>query len=204
VEKKCIAVLASGRGSNFLALAEAAQAPDFPGEIVVLISDVSDAPALAYAAQFNIEALWLDPGIKKTFLTPDVESHWIEELHKRKVDLICLAGFMRVLKPAMLAEFRGRILNIHPSLLPSFPGLDAQKQAFDYGAKVAGCTVHFVDDSLDGGPIIVQRCVPVLPGDSAELLAERILEQEHKAYPEAVRLWCEGRLQIAGRRVIIT
>jgi phosphoribosylglycinamide formyltransferase-1 len=204
MEKKRIAVLASGRGSNFLALAKEATASNFPGEIVVLISDISDAPALAYAAEYGIEALWLDPGLKKTFLTPDVELRWIEELRQRKVDLICLAGFMRVLKPAMLAEFRGRILNIHPSLLPSFPGLDAQKQAFDYGAKVAGCTVHFVDDSLDGGPIIVQRCVPVLEGDNAESLAERILEQEHKAYPEAVRLWCEGRLQIAGRRVIIT
>jgi len=204
MEKKRIAVLASGRGSNFLALAQAAQVSDFPGEIVVLISDNADAPVLAYAAQFGIEALWLDPGFKRTFLTPDVEARWIEELRRRKVDLICLAGFMRVIKAGMLEEFRGRILNIHPSLLPSFPGLDAQKQVFDWGAKVAGCTVHFVDDSLDGGPIIVQRCVPVLGNDTTETLAERILEQEHKAYPEAVRLWCEGRLQIAGRRVIIT
>ncbi len=204
MEKKRIAVLASGRGSNFLALAKEAQLPDFPGEIVVLISDNPEAPALAYAAEFGIEALWLDPGIKKSFLTPDVESHWIEELRRHNVDLICLAGFMRVIKPAMLEAFRGRILNIHPSLLPSFPGLDAQQQAFDHGCKVAGCTVHFVDDSLDGGPIIVQRCVPVLPGDNAESLGERILEQEHRAYPEVVRLWCEGRLQLAGRRVIIT
>jgi phosphoribosylglycinamide formyltransferase-1 len=204
MEKKRIAVLASGRGSNFLALAKEAQTSDFPGEIVVLISDKREAPVLAYAAQFGIAALWLDPGPKKTFLTPEVEIAWIEELRRRQIDLICLAGFMRVIKPAMLEAFRGCILNIHPSLLPSFPGLDAQKQAFDWGCKVAGCTVHFVDDSLDGGPIIVQRCVPVLEDDTPETLADRILEEEHRAYPYAVRLWCEGRLRIDGRRVIVT
>jgi phosphoribosylglycinamide formyltransferase-1 len=202
--KKRIAVLASGRGSNFLALAKEAQASDFPGEIVVLISDNVDAPVLTYAAQFGIEARWLDPGAKKTFLTPEVEIQWIEELRRRRVDLVCLAGFMRLIKPAMLEAFRGRILNIHPSLLPAFPGLDAQKQAWEYGAKMSGCTVHFVDDSLDGGPIIVQRCVPVREDDTADSLAERILAEEHKAYPYAVRLWCEGRLKIDGRRVIVT
>jgi phosphoribosylglycinamide formyltransferase-1 len=204
MEKKRIAVLASGRGSNFLALAKEAQLSDFPGEIVVLISDNREAPVLAYAAQFGIEALWLDPGPKRTFLTPEAEIAWIEELRRRHVDLVCLAGFMRVIKPAMLEAFRGCILNIHPSLLPSFPGLDAQKQAFDWGCKVAGCTVHFVDDSLDGGPIIVQRCLPVLEDDTPDTLADRILVEEHRAYPYAVRLWCEGRLRIDGRRVIVT
>lgn len=201
MRKKRIAVLASGRGSNFVALVDASAAADFPGEIVVLISDNREAPALKMAQERGIEALWLDPGPKRTYLVPETEALWVEELRKRNVDLICLAGFMRLVKRGMLEAFSGRIINIHPSLLPAFPGLDAQKQAFDYGVKVAGCTVHFVDDSLDGGAIILQKAVPVLDDDNSTTLAARILSAEHFIYAEAVRLFCEGRLVVEGRHV---
>ena len=200
-DRKRVAVLASGRGSNFEALARAAIADDYPARIIVLISDNPDAPALQIARDFEIEALHLPSGPKRTFLVPEIEQLWIDELVKRKVDLICLAGFMRLVKAGMLTAFSGRILNIHPSLLPSFPGLEAQRQALEHGVKVSGCTVHFVDESLDGGPIIIQRAVPVLDDDTAESLASRILAAEHEIYPQALKLWCEGRLRIEGRRV---
>lgn len=152
-------------------------------EIVVVISDKADAPGLALAKERGIEVLAIE---RRGLNREEHEKEIIAALRERSVDLICLAGYMRLLSPCFVEAFRGRILNIHPSLLPAFPGLDAQRQALEHGAKVSGCTVHFVDETLDGGPIIAQRTVPVLEGDTVETLSMRILEQEHKLYAEAV------------------
>lgn len=169
-----------------LALHDAIHAGKIPNaEIVVVISDKADAPGLALAQERGIEAVAVG---RKGRKREEQEEEIIGILRERRVDLICLAGYMRLLSPCFIEAFRGRILNIHPSLLPSFPGLDAQRQALEHGVKVTGCTVHFVDETLDGGPIIAQRVVPVLPGDTVESLSARILEQEHQLYPEAVAL----------------
>jgi len=183
--KKRIAVLISGRGSNMLALDDAIPAGKIPNaEIAVVISDKADAAGLALARERGIEALAIERTGRKR---EDQESEIVGALRERRIDLICLAGYMRLLSPCFIEAFRGRILNIHPSLLPSFPGLDAQRQALEHGVRFSGCTVHFVDETLDGGPIVAQRVVPVLEGDTVETLSTRILEQEHQLYAEAVR-----------------
>jgi phosphoribosylglycinamide formyltransferase-1 len=195
-----LGILLSGRGSNFLAIAEAIRAGQLPGaEIAVVVSNIADAAGLAAARNLNLPtAVFVSQGRKRAEHDADV----IACLNQHRVDLVCLAGYMRLLSPQFIAAFPQRILNIHPSLLPAFPGLDAQQQAFDYGVKVSGCTVHFVDEHLDHGPIILQRTVPVIDGDDAHALAERILVEEHIAYAEAIRRVVGGEYAIEGRRFV--
>jgi len=184
--KKRIAILISGRGSNMLALSDAMAAGAIPNaEVAVVISDKADARGLELAKERGLEALAIE---RRGRNREEHEREMISALREREVDLVCLAGYMRLLSPCFVEAFRGRILNIHPSLLPAFPGLDAQRQALAHGVKVSGCTVHFVDETLDGGPIVMQRAVPVLEGDTVETLSARILEQEHRLYAEAVGL----------------
>ncbi|MFQ5894877.1 MAG: phosphoribosylglycinamide formyltransferase [Nitrospinota bacterium] len=190
-----VSVLASGRGSNLQALLEACSEEDFPARVVFVASDVPDAPALERARRFGVEAVHFDPE------APDYEGRLAEALEERRSGLICLAGYMRVLGPAFVRRFGGRVLNIHPALLPSFRGLRAQAKALRAGVKVAGCTVHLVDEGVDTGPIVLQAAVPVLEDDTEESLSARILVQEHRIYPLAVRYFAEGRLEVAGRRV---
>lgn len=179
-----IAILISGRGSNMVALADAIRDGKIPNtEIAIVISDHADAPGLAIAHERGIKTLAIEKRGRKR---QEHEQEIVSVLRDERVDLICLAGYMRVLSSYFVDAFSSRILNIHPSLLPSFPGLDAQRQALEHGVRVSGCTVHFVDNTLDGGPIIAQRTVPVLEGDTVEKLSARILEQEHIIYPEAV------------------
>lgn len=201
---KKIAVLCSGRGSNLEALIKNQEAGVLKTQITLVLSDNADARALAIARQHGIKAVHKDPGPKKTWLVPEIEAQWVKILNDYDVDLVCLAGFMRIIKQPMLTAFRGRILNIHPSLLPAFPGLEVQKKALEYGVKFSGCTVHFVDDSVDGGPIICQAVVPVMDNDTPDTLAARILIEEHRIYTEAVNLIASGNYQIVGRRVIRT
>lgn len=196
-----VGVLASGRGSNFRALAEAAAAGRVPAAIVVLICDRPGAPVLDIARAHGVDAVVLD-GKQQ----PSREAHEkavIAGLEERRVGLVCLAGYMRLLTGAFVEHFRGRLLNIHPSLLPAFPGLHPHRQALGHGVKVAGATVHFVDEGTDTGPIVLQAAVPVRPDDTETTLSERILAEEHRLYPEAVRLFAEGRLEIRGRQVHI-
>jgi phosphoribosylglycinamide formyltransferase-1 len=196
-----VGVLVSGRGSNLQALLDACADPGFPARIAVVISDREHAPALDRARAAGVEALWINP---KDFADREAfDLALVRELETRKVGLVCNAGFMRILSPAYVRAFAGRALNIHPSLLPAFPGLHAQRRALDHGVKVAGATVHFVDDVLDGGPIVLQAAVAVEPDDTEATLAARILAEEHRLYPAAVRLFAEGRLEIVGRRVIV-
>jgi len=169
---------------------------------VLVVSDNPDARALKIARDHNIKALYLDPGPKKTWLLPEYEDNYVRVLKEHNVNLVCLAGFMRIIKQPLLNAFPNRILNIHPSLLPAFPGLDVQRKALEYGVKYSGCTVHFVDDTVDGGPIIAQAVVPILDNDTPETLAERILKEEHRIYTEAINLILSGQYQIVGRRVI--
>lgn len=181
-----LAVLISGRGSNMIALADAVTDGRIPSaQIAIVLSDQSQAPGLVKAAERGIETLVIE---RRGRSREEHDREIVGELQKRHVDLICLAGYMRVLSKDFLEAFPGRILNIHPSLLPAFPGLDAQKQALAHGAKITGCSVHFVDETLDGGPIIAQRVVEVRENDSVESLSSRILVEEHKLYPEAVSL----------------
>lgn len=183
-----------------VALAEAVSSGRIPGaQIAMVLSDKPGAAGLALAKERGLNTLVVE---RRGRNREDHELEIISALRKHEIDLICLAGYMRLLSPCFIEAFPGRILNIHPSLLPSFPGLDAQRQALEHGAKVSGCTVHFVDDTLDGGPIIAQRVVPVFDDDTEETLAERILEQEHQLYPEALRMVVEGKHGIVGRRVI--
>jgi phosphoribosylglycinamide formyltransferase-1 len=202
-DKMKIAVLASGRGSNFESLARACRNSEYPAAIAVLIVDRDTAGAIAIADAFGIERVVVDCGEKKGAMTPESSDRMARLCAERGVGLVCLAGFMRIVKGALMTKYRGRMLNIHPALLPSFKGLDAQAQALAYGVRYSGCTVHFVDEGIDTGPIIVQRVVPVLDDDTVESLSERILHEEHRAYPEAVRLLAEGKLRIEGRRVFI-
>jgi len=196
-----LGVLASGRGSNLQAILDACARPGFPARVAVVISDRERAPALDRARAASVEALWVNP---KDFADREAfDLALVRALELHGVGLVCHAGFMRILSPAYVRAFAGRALNIHPSLLPAFPGLHAQRQALDHGVKVAGATVHFVDESVDTGPIVAQAAVPVAPGDTEETLAARILVQEHRLYPEAIRLFAEGRLRIQGRRVIV-
>lgn len=196
-----VGVLASGRGSNFRALAEAAAAGRIPASVVVLVSDRAGAPALGVAREHRIEAVVVDPKQH-----PSREAHEkavIGVLEERRVGLVCLAGYMRLLSAGFVVHFAGRLLNIHPSLLPAFPGLHPHRQALAHGVRVSGATVHFVDEGVDTGPVVLQAAVPVEPDDTEESLAARILVEEHRIYPEAVRLFAEGRLEIRGRRVDI-
>jgi phosphoribosylglycinamide formyltransferase-1 len=195
-----LGILLSGRGSNFLAIAESIRAGRLPGvEISVVLSNVEDAGGLQAAKNLGLPTeLFISKGRKRIEHDADV----IRCLHTHKVDLICLAGYMRLLSQQFIAAFPNRILNIHPSLLPAFPGLEAQTQAFDYGVKVAGCTVHFVDEHLDHGAIILQRAIPVLDTDDAHSLSERILVEEHLAYSEAIARVASGRYELQGRRFV--
>lgn len=197
---KNLGVLLSGRGSNFLAIADSIEAGRIPGaQIAVVIANRADAPGLQSARQRGFNAL-LIPSKGRDREQHDREV--VAALNQHKVDLVCLAGYMRLLSPWFVQQFPHRILNIHPSLLPSFPGLEAQQQAFAYGVKVTGCTVHFVDEELDHGAIILQKTVPVLDSDDEHTLAERILEQEHLAYSEAIKIVLRGKFEIAGRRLV--
>ncbi len=198
-----IGVLASGRGSNLEAIIGAVRRGELDAEVAVVISDVADARALDVARKAGVEALYVDPEKKKARMSAAAEQRIIDELRKRDVGLVALAGFMRILSSEFVAAFKMRILNIHPSLLPSFPGLGVQKKALEYGVKFSGCTVHFVDEGVDTGPIIIQAAVPVLDDDTVESLSARILEEEHRIYPEAIRRFAAGRLKIEGRRVIL-
>jgi phosphoribosylglycinamide formyltransferase-1 len=195
-----IAVLASGRGSNFEALAHAARRGELPGRIVVLVSDRPDAPALEHARRLSIESLVLPVGRFRTRI--EDEAPWIEALEQRGVDLVLLAGFMRRLHAPMLSAFRDRLLNIHPSLLPAFPGLDAIGRAWRQGVRVTGCTVHLVDETLDQGPIVAQRAVEVGEGESLAALEARIHATEHRLYPEAVKRFLTEPWRRDGVRLI--
>jgi phosphoribosylglycinamide formyltransferase-1 len=194
-----IAVLASGRGSNFEAIVRAAESGRIPATVVVLVTDRPRAGALDIARAHRVEALCIDPHEH-----PGREAHEkavIAALDERPVGLVCLAGYRRLLSAEFVKHFQGRLLNIHPALLPAFPGIHAQRQALEYGVKVAGATVHFVDEGVDTGPVVMQAAVVVKDDDTEETLSARILTEEHRIYPEAIRLFAEGRLRLEGRRV---
>ena len=197
---KRIGVLLSGRGSNFEALADSVAAGRIPGaEIAVVVSNREGAPGIDKAKERKIATRVIpSKGLEREVYDKQV----VAVLNEHKVDLVCLAGYMRLLSPFFVAAFPNRILNIHPSLLPSFPGLESQRQALEYGVKYAGCTVHFVDENLDAGPIVLQATVPVRDDDTEETLSSRILAEEHRIYTEAVRIVLEGKYKIVGRRVI--
>jgi phosphoribosylglycinamide formyltransferase-1 len=202
VTKKRIGVLLSGRGSNFEALADSVAAGRITNaEIAIVISNRENAPGIEKARAREIPAQVIPSrGLEREAYDKLV----IAALEEKKVDLVCLAGYMRLLSPAFVAAYRGRILNIHPSLLPAFPGLESQRQAIEHGAKFSGCTVHFVDENLDAGPIILQAAVPIRDDDTPETLSARVLKEEHRIYTEAVRIVLEGRYRIEGRRVLLT
>ncbi|OGK83730.1 MAG: phosphoribosylglycinamide formyltransferase [Candidatus Rokubacteria bacterium GWC2_70_16] len=196
-----VGVLASGRGSNLRAILGAVEAGRMRAEVVVVVSDRAGAGALGIARDHGVEALFVDPGQH-----PGREAYdkvLAAALEERGVGLVCLAGFMRILSPGFVRHFEGRLLNIHPALLPAFPGLHAQRQALVHGVRISGATVHFVDEGVDTGPIVLQAAVPVHPDDTEASLSDRILAEEHRIYPEAIRLFAEGRLRLEGRRVRI-
>jgi len=197
-----LGVLGSGKGSNFAAIADAIAAGKIPAETAVVLSDVEGAGILSHARERKIPAQFIPPGKFRTKLDEESEPAFVRALQAAKVDLVVLAGFMRVLKGDFLRAFEGRIVNIHPSLLPSFPGLEAWKQALDHGVKVTGCTVHFVDAGVDAGPIIGQQTVPVLDHDTPESLHQRIHAAEHELYPRCVAAIARGGISVQGRRVI--
>jgi len=200
-KKIALGVLVSGSGTNLQAIIDASESGKIDARVAVVISDVPSARALERARKHDTAAVAIerkDFDSKKSF-----EERIVTTLKEHGCELVCLAGFMRIIGETLLGSYPDRIINIHPALLPSFPGLDAQKQAFDYGVKVSGATVHFVDDKTDHGPIICQKAVEVKEDDTAEALKERILEQEHRIYPAAIQLIAEGRVSIEGRRVII-
>ncbi|MGB7768098.1 MAG: phosphoribosylglycinamide formyltransferase [Verrucomicrobiia bacterium] len=199
-----LGILGSGKGSNFVAIAEACAAGKIPAEVGLVLSDVESAGVLAHARERNLPAKFIPPGKFRTKLDEEAERAFVGALQEAKVDLVVLAGFMRVLKGDFLRTFEGRIVNIHPSLLPSFPGLEAWKQALDHGVKVTGCTVHFVDAGVDAGPIIGQQTVPVLDNDTADGLIQRIHGAEHELYPTCVAAIARGEIAVQGRRVIWT
>ncbi len=203
MKKIKIAVLVSGRGSNLQAIIDNIEKGTLSAELAVVISDQANAYALERAQKHNIPAIHLSTkGFKGK--RDEYDALLVSELRERNVDLVCLAGFMRIITPTLIKAFPNRILNIHPSLLPSFPGLHVQKKAIDHGVKFSGCTVHFVDEGMDTGPIIIQAVVPVLDNDTEDSLSERILKQEHKIYSRAIQLFTEGRLAVKGRRVIMS
>jgi phosphoribosylglycinamide formyltransferase-1 len=199
--KTRIGILASGRGSNMEAIIQACQAGTVPGEVVVVISNRGSAGALETARGLGVEARFMDPkpyGSREAY-----DRALVEALRARGVTLVCLAGYMKLVSKAFIDAFRDRILNIHPSLLPAFPGLQAHRQALDFGVKVSGCTVHLVELAMDAGPIVMQAAVPVLDGDDEERLSERILAEEHRIYVEAVKAFCEGRVSVRDRHVTV-
>lgn len=194
-----LGILLSGRGTNFEAIADSVKAGRLQAEIAIVISNRADALGLESARRRGLNAKLIP---SRGRVREEHDGEVIAALKEANVDLVCLAGYMRLLSPEFVRAFPNRILNIHPSLLPAFPGLDAQKQALEYGAKLSGCTVHIVDEHLDHGPIIVQKTVPVLEGDDEHTLSARILEQEHIAYTEAIRLMLSGEVVVKGRRVV--
>jgi phosphoribosylglycinamide formyltransferase-1 len=199
-----VGVLGSGAGSNFVAIAEGCAAGRLPAQVALVLSDVPQAGILDRARRYNIPARFISPGKFRAKMDEEAERAYIEALRAAEVDLVALAGFMRVLKNPFLAAFAGRIVNIHPSLLPSFPGLEAWKQALAHGVKVTGCTVHFVDAGVDSGPIIGQQAVPVLDDDTPESLHQRIHAAEHELYPRCLAAIARGQVAIQGRRVLVT
>jgi phosphoribosylglycinamide formyltransferase-1 len=200
-KKGKISTFISGRGSNFKAIHDAILAGKINAEIALVLSNKEDAPGLQVAKERGLETLFLDP---KAYATrEDHEKAAIQELRKRDVDLVCLAGYMRILSPSFCEELKHCLMNIHPALLPSFPGLHVQKKAIDWGVRFSGATVHFVTADVDMGPIILQTVVPIFQEDTEDTLSERILNEEHKIYPAAVKLYFEGRLEVRGRRVFI-
>jgi len=196
-----IGVLASGRGTNLQAIIEAIKEGKIEGRISIVISDNRDAFALKRAKQNNIETEYIN--FKSFKNREDYDKEIMECLKEKDIDLVVLAGYMRILSPYFIRTYKNRIINIHPALLPSFPGLHAQRQAVEYGVKISGCTVHFVDEGVDSGPVILQKAVEVKDNDTEESLAERILKEEHQIYPRAIQLFCQGRLIIKGRKVFI-
>ena len=196
-----LGILLSGRGSNFMAIADNVAAGEIPAEIAVVISNRPNAPGLEEATRRGLDTRLIP---SKGLEREQYDRMVVEALKEKQVDLVCLAGFMRLLSAYFVSQFPSRILNIHPSLLPAFPGLEAQHQALEHGVKITGCTVHFVDENLDAGPIIVQAAVPVLDEDTAETLAAHILKEEHRIYSEAINLVLSGGWRIEGRRVIRT
>ncbi|MBI4722643.1 MAG: phosphoribosylglycinamide formyltransferase [Candidatus Stahlbacteria bacterium] len=202
-KKLIIGVLASGQGSNLQAIIDNVRQGKLNAKIGCVISDNPAAVALERAKEANIPAYYIYPGEYKTKLSPEQEIAYVKCLKEYKIELICLAGFMRILHSHFLQTFKGRVINIHPALLPSFPGLHAQEQAFNYGVKVSGATVHFVDEEVDTGPIIIQKTVKVKENDTPELLAKRILKVEHQIYFQAIQLFAEGRIKIEGRKAKI-
>ncbi len=202
--KKCnVGVLASGRGSNFKAIVEASRRKGFPAEVVCLVTDNPEAGAIEFAREYGVPAYPVPVTATKGRLPEEAETEMARICLEHRVDLIALAGFMRILKGPLFNAFENRIVNIHPALLPSFPGLHSARQAVDYGVKVSGCTVHFVDRSIDGGPIILQSTVPVEDDDDEDTLINRIHVEEHKTYVRAVELFALGQLRVEGRRVKI-
>jgi phosphoribosylglycinamide formyltransferase-1 len=197
-----LGVLGSGKGSNFVAIADACASGKIPAAVALILSDVEGAGILAQARERNLPARFIPPGKFRTKLDEEAERAFVGALQEAKVDLIVLAGFMRVLKGEFLRAFEGRIVNIHPSLLPSFPGLAAWQQAMDHGVKVTGCTVHFVDAGVDAGPIIGQQTVPVLDHDTPDSLIQRIHGAEHELYPKCVAAIARGNISVVGRRVV--
>ena len=197
-----LGILGSGKGSNFVAIAEACAEGKVPAQLALVLSDVADAGILERARERSIPARFVPPGKYRTKLDEEPERAYMGALREAQVDLVALAGFMRVLKGEFLRAFAGRIINIHPSLLPSFPGLEAWKQALDHGVKVTGCTVHFVDAGVDSGPIIGQQTVPVLDDDTPETLHQRIQAAEHALYPRCVAAIARGEVAVRGRRVV--
>jgi len=198
-ERLPLAVLASGRGSNLGAILDACRADDFPARVALVVSDRESAAALERARGEGVDAVFLDPkgyGDRAAY-----DDALVATLERYRPGLVCLAGFMRLLGSAFVKAWAGRLMNIHPSLLPAFPGLHPHRQALDYGVKVSGATVHFVDDGVDSGPVILQASVPVRADDTEDSLSARVLVEEHRLYPEAIRLFAEGRLAITGRRV---
>jgi phosphoribosylglycinamide formyltransferase 1 len=196
---KKIGILLSGRGSNFEAIADSIEAGRLHAEIAIVLSNRADARGLDSAQRRGLKAQSIP---SKGRVREEHDAEIVAALKQAKVDLVCLAGYMRLLSPDFIRAFSNRIVNIHPSLLPAFPGMDAQKQALEYGVKVTGCTVHFVDEDLDHGPIILQKTVPVLDGDDVHTLSARILEQEHTAYAEAIELVLSGEVEIQGRTIV--
>jgi len=194
-----IGILVSGRGTNLQAIIDAIENGELKARIAVVLSNKKEAPALARAQKKGIEAVSLDS--KQFADKKEFDRALAKELEDREIDLVCLAGYMRILGPEFIRKFEGKIINIHPSLLPAFPGLDVQQKAIDYGVKFSGCTVHFVNEEVDGGPIILQAVVPIHESDDAETLAKRILIQEHLIYPRAIQMFVENRLHIENRKV---
>src|SRR3990172_3983492 len=196
-----LGILLSGRGSNFMAIADNVDAGKIPAEIAVVISNRPDAPGLEEARRRGLDARLIP---SKGLEREQYDRKVVEVLKEKQVDLVCLAGFMRLLSPYFVSEFPNRILNIHPALLPAFPGLEAQRQALEHGVKITGCTVHFVDENLDAGPVILQAVVPILDDDTVDTLSARILQEEHRIYSEAVSIVLSGNWKIAGRPVLHT